>query len=294
MQVFAGGGDIMHFRSYLKSMVAGVAVIFVSVPQADAGVVFQVETTYHSGTPSVESSEMSVEKPNIKMEIAARGGDGSTEQRDEAIFRGDRRQMIVVDHRDKSYMVVDEATANQMRSQLDGQMQQAMKDLEKHLDKLDPREREMLEKMLKGRTPPAGAAIAGQRRQNRDFRRTGERGVRQGYPVVRYDVFSNGEKEEELWVTSWENIPGGSEVADSFTDIADFWEEMMDSFGAGFMGERDHNTVTFFKRINGFPIVTRSFEGGELESETVLLSVSERDIDPDAFTPPPGYRLRTR
>ena len=55
----------------------------------------------------------------------------------------------------------------------------------------------------------------------------------------------------------------------------------------------DRNTIDIFSQIDGFPVVTRDFEGGELESETVLESVTERDLDPDAFEPPKGYRLRT-
>ncbi len=45
--------------------------------------------------------------------------------------------------------------------------------------------------------------------------------------------------------------------------------------------------------IDGFPVVTRNFAGGELESESTLRSAEERDLDPDAFEPPKGYRLRS-
>ena len=46
-------------------------------------------------------------------------------------------------------------------------------------------------------------------------------------------------------------------------------------------------------RIGGFPVRGKIFEDGELDEEFSLESVTERDIDPDAFIPPPGYRLRT-
>ena len=55
----------------------------------------------------------------------------------------------------------------------------------------------------------------------------------------------------------------------------------------------DRNPIRSFEKVDGYPVVTRDFEGGELESETVLRSVTERDLDPDAFEPPKGYRLRT-
>ena len=57
-----------------------------------AGVVFQVETTYHSGSSSrgPESSKMSVEGKNLKMEIQS-GRGGSNQVPDEVVFRRRRR-----------------------------------------------------------------------------------------------------------------------------------------------------------------------------------------------------------
>jgi hypothetical protein len=95
------------FLLLLGSMVPTLAL--------NPGVVFEVETTYHSGSsPRVETAEMSVEGEMLKMEILP-GGSGGT--RDEAIFRGDRRQMVVVNHRDQSYMVIDLAAVQALTGQ---------------------------------------------------------------------------------------------------------------------------------------------------------------------------------
>ncbi len=267
-----------------------------------AGVVFQVETTYHSGSPGrgPEGSTMSVEGKNLKMEILPGQGGSAGGVKDEAIFRGDRRQMVAVDHRDQTYMVIDGEAVKNLGGQVQGQMQQAMKELEKQLEGLDPKQREMMEKMLKGKMGQmGGAAGAPPQAPASEFRNTGERATRQGYPCVRYDVLRGGEKFQELWVTDWSNVKGGEEVAGAFREMASFYGELMDSFkdmmgpGAGNFFPADRNPVEAFTQIDGFPVVTRDFEGGELESETVLESVTERDLDPDAFEPPKGYRLRT-
>lgn len=108
--------------------------VLLTASSLTAGVVFEVETTDHSGSGArTESSQMSVEKPNIKIEILP-GGEPD-EAKDEIVFRGDRRQMVVVDHGDKSYMVID----NQAVQQIGGQIEQAQKELEKHLAQLDPK-----------------------------------------------------------------------------------------------------------------------------------------------------------
>lgn len=269
-------------------------------PGLNPGVVFQVETTYHSGSGSgSHRSEMSVEKPNLKMEIL-RGSDAEPgEVKDEVIWRGDRREMVVVDHRDKSYMVIDGKAVEEMGKQL-GEAQklvQGMKIPDQVLENMTKEQREQLEKLRNQQGGAGGAAMGGPAGPTREFRKTGERGTKQGYPVVRYDVLRDGEKIRELWVTDWDNITGSREVVGVFGEMASFFNELMDSFGemagsGGFFGA-DGNPLEDFTKVGGFPVVTRSFEGGELESETVLESVTERDLDPDAFEPPKGYRLRT-
>ena len=274
-------------RSFVSMLVLGAVLAGAPV---GAGVVFQVETTYHSGSPGTESSEMSVEKGNLKMEIASgRSGDGSG-RRDEAIFRGERREMVVVNHRDKSYMVFD----GNVLAAVGGQLNAAMKQMEKQLEGLDPETRARIEDALKGKMPPGGAAPS---RPVAEVRKTSDRAERGGYPTVRYDVLLGGEKVQELWVTSWSNLKGAGEMQEAFEDLAGFFHEMMETMGGGPgaaspLGSGD-SLFEVFHEIDGFPVVTRNFEGGELESETVLESVTERDLDPDAFEPPKGYRLRT-
>jgi len=94
-------------------------------------------------------------------------------------------------------------------------------------------------------------------------------------------------------VTDWRHIKGRAETEATFKEMAAFWEEMMDSFGGGFMGGDDGPEIDVFAEIGGFPVVTRDFKGGELESESVLQSVTQRDLDPADFEPPAGYKRRS-
>ncbi len=262
---------------------AAALAALIAVPLS-AGVVFEVETTYHSGSGGggPEASQMSIESPNMKMEIVSGESQGSG-VKDEVIWRGDRREMVIVDHREKQYMVFDGEAVKSMG----GQVQQAMKEVEKMLEGLDPEQREMVEMAMKNR----GAAAP--KRPASDFRRTGERGTKAGYPCVRYDVTRGGEKIRELWVTDWSRIEGGKELMHVFESMAAFFEQMMDSLGdtfggSGFMG--GEAVFDGLDEIGGFPVVTRNFDGGELESETTLRSARRRTIDPAAFEPPSGYK----
>lgn len=252
-----------------------------------AGVVYEVETTRHSGSRGAETSTISVQGPNLKMEIqSGRKGDEG-----EVIFRGDRKQMVVVDHDSKSYMVMDEAALQA----IGGQMQQAMKEMEKALEGLDPEQRKMAEQMMKGRM--GGAAPGAPARPRIEFRRTSERATHAGYPTVRYDMLRDGEKVEEMWVTDWSNLEGSGEVKEAFEGMAAFYRDLMDSLQqmAGPMGAMfgDDNPMERFSEIDGFPVLSRSFEGGKLESETVLKSADRRTLDPSEFEPPAGYKRQS-
>ena len=124
-----------------------------------------------------------------------------------------------------------------------------------------------------------------------EIKNTGERGNKEGYPCVKYEVLLGGNKIRELWVTDWSNVEGGSEIMGAFDDMSDFFAELKDSmpqYGGG--GDSDMDFTETFS--NGFPVFTREFnmETGDLESETALRSAKRQTIDPDAFEPPAGYK----
>lgn len=278
----------------LRPMILGAAFAtgLLLASGAQAGVVFEVETTYHSGAErGSETAEMAVDGSNLKIEILPGSGGTRGGAKDEVIYRGDRREMVVVDHKNQSYMVMDEA----MVGEIGGQVQSAMKEMEKALEGLDPKQREMMEQMLKGKMG-AGAA-KGDEAPKTVYRKTDERATHQGYPCVRYDVFRGSEKFQELWVTDWNRVAGGDEIAKAFKDMSVFFSGIMDAFNDMMGGLSPINTGTSpidsFAEIDGFPVVTRSFEGGELESETVMKSAKETALAPSTFEPPSGYHRQT-
>ena len=275
------------------------------------GVVFEVETTYHSGSsPRVETAEMSVEGEMLKMEILPGESGGSSGTRDEAIFRGDLQQMIVVNHGDQSYMVIDLAAVQALAGQFGAQTGAAssaaagaaaggpiaagLAELQKRLEGLDPESRRGVEALLRGQ----GLAVAGGAAPDRsttEYRRTGERGVQAGYPCVKYEVLRGGRKVRELWVTDWSNVDGGEEARDAFNGLDAFVTELMQQLpggaaGGGLFGDFE-NPADPFNLTGGFPVVTSEFgDDGELESESTFRSAKRQTIDPDAFEPPSGYR----
>ena len=249
-----------------------------------AGVVYEIETTDHAQSPpKTESIQAAVEGRHLKMGIAS-GGEG---KQGEMIFRGDRREMVVVDHDNRSYHQIDEAAMKQVA----GQVSDVMAQMQEALKNVPADRRAMVEEMMKKNMPSGQAAP---KRPKSELKKTGERATHNGYPCVKYEVFVDGRKARELWVTDWSNVEGGSDVVEAFEDMADFFREMMDSvpqIGGGSGSSFGDEVFEHMKELGGFPVVTKEFgEDGSLEGESTLRSARRQTLDPDAFEPPSGYK----
>ncbi|MEM8933902.1 MAG: DUF4412 domain-containing protein [Acidobacteriota bacterium] len=256
---------------------------------ADAGVVFEVETTDHAhDPPRSETTQAYAEGRNLKMDIAP--SENTDQGRGSAIFRGERGDMMVIDDDEQSYYVVDQEMVRQIAGEMGGvseQLEMARRELEKHLGDLDPEQRRALEQALGN---PAGGAegLFGKSAEPSTVRKTGERGTRAGYPCVRYEVVRGERVVRELWVTDWSRIEGGDEARPAFEAMGGFFRELTG------MGLPSAGFEDLFPDVDGFPVVGRSFgDDGELESEWQLRSSQRRRLDPADFEPPAGYKRRS-
>lgn len=268
-------------RAVISSIVAGA----IAVPLS-AGVVYEIEVTDHEQSPpKTESIQAAVEGRHLKMGIAS-GGKG---KQGEMIFRGDRREMVVVDHENRTYHQIDQEGITALAGQVKGQLSQAERMMQEALKNVPEDKRAMVEQMMKQRMPKAQAPAG---RAKSELKKTGERADKNGYPSVKYEVFRDGRKVRELWVTDWSNVEGGSEVVGAFEDMADFFGELMDSIPSfGGQGPAGDPAFEHMREIGGFPVVTREFDDdGSLEGETALRSSRRQTLDPDAFEPPSGYK----
>ena len=179
----------MSNSATMKRWVVGAAAVVLAVAPAVAGVVYEIEVTDHGQSPpKSESIQVAVEGRNLKMGMAA-GGRGA---RGEMIFRGG--EMIIVDHDNRSYHLMNKAAMESLAGQLgdlDRMMREALKNVPED-------RRAMVEQMMKQRQPNQPAT---KQRPESELRKTNERGDRNGYPCVKYEVLRDGSKTRELWVT---------------------------------------------------------------------------------------------
>lgn len=267
----------------MKKLILSQLLVLAAASTAWAGVVYEIEVTDHEQSPpKTDDMQVTAEGKNIAMEIppSEDGSGGKT------IYRGDRREMVVVNDAEQSYFVIDKAVVAGIADQVSDTMKQ-MEEMYKNL----PKEQQDAIKAARAsgmEGMPGPAAIP---RMEKEIKNTGERGNQRGYPCVKYEVLSDGRKIREIWITDWDNVEGGSEVVGVFEDMTDFFAELKESFPQ--MAEGQGPDMDFTETFaNGFPVVTREFdpESGDLESETGLRSAKRQTIDPDAFEPPSGYK----
>jgi len=258
-----------------------ILVLFLAT-QASAGVVLEMETQDHRLNESGTVLAV-VDAKDLKMTITS-GGD---QEKNDMIFRGERREMVVVDHDDKSYMVIDEAMIESIVDQMSGyeaQMREALKDV-------PPEQRAMVEQMMKGRMPAPAKSPA---RSKVEFRNTGERDTKNGYPSVKYEATTDGRKTLEYWVTDWNNVDGGADAVEAFQAMAGFLKQMLDSMPSFGVDEgADDNPFEHMNEMDGFPVLTYEYASdGSIASESSLRSSTRRVVDPAEFEPPAAYKRR--
>lgn len=255
----------------------------------DQGVVFELETVDHkSSPPYVETIEIKVHGSKIIIPTFAKD---RSDTNGAMVFHGDlgeKNKIVLIDHDEKSYMVMDKETMKAMGEK----MNEAMRQAEEAMKNMSKEQQAMIKKAREraGMTPPPDAMG---KKQKMEIKKTGEHGTKQGFACVKYEAFKNGQKVREIWTTDWANIDGGDEAADAFGRMAAFFEEMMNSL-PNFPGADMAGGENFIDELNfddGFPVEWRDYdEGGDLEDESTLKSARRQRLDPAAFEPPVGYK----
>lgn len=262
------------------------ALFLLSSLALQAGVVITIETTKNG---AIDISRMVAQDNALAMEVE---GDAD---KAEMIFRGDLREMVVVDHGSNSYMVIDEATVQEIAARLKAaaaQMEQAMANMPESV------RRQMQQMQKNGSIPGMPAQVGGEKTSPLEIRRTNRQETRQGYPCTAVEMLRDGRIVRELWVTEWDNVPGSEEISGLFEGMAGFMSELAESFqgsmGAQMGAQIVDEAFAAMNAIDGFPVVTREFgPDGAVESESTLKSSEEQALDPARFNPPSDYRKRS-
>jgi Domain of unknown function (DUF4412) len=184
--------------------------------------------------------------------------------------------MYIVDDSDKSYVVFDKATMEQLATKLNAAMEQ-MKD---QLAKMPPEAREQMEQMM-----GTGAKTV-------DAVDTGKSDKVDGRACKLWDIKRNDELDDQICVVPYASLPGKENFQVMFQNFARVFEEMAKSVPAlsGMMSSE----FAAQSKVNGFPVRTRGYEGAKLGDEEQLVKVwREESIPASMFEIPAGYKVKS-
>lgn len=260
----------------MKKLVASIFTLLPLSPLAYAGVVMEMATTNASGQET-ERSRIYSQSKKIRMEQI----DGN-ETTATMIFLGG--EFLYIDHREKSYIVMDEAALSEMSAK----MTEAMKEMEAQLAGMPPEQRAMVEQMMKGQMQ----GMAAQEADSSPAPRVEAKGDGEwkSYKCRRYAVLEKSEKVQDICAAELGEVDGADEVIESFREMAAYMTKITESMP---MRSDDRmNPGELMDKIDGFPVHTIDYENGVIVRETSLDSVTEQDLDEGMFAPPEGYRRR--
>ena len=259
------------------------ALMWLAFP-LQAGVVFEIEVKDNDTTPpSSEITLVKAEGRMINMEMLGRNGQPAQEM----VFRGDRREMIAIDHASQSYFIMDE----QMMKALANQLQQARSQMDAVMRDMPADQRALMEKTVGDRL----SGLRGKRPRSKPVvQRTNQSSKVYGYPCTLYQISRDRRKESDVWVTNWNNIQGSKNLIGAFLEFGDFMGQLQNAMPKGGGGADDFDSAfATMKQLQGFPVASREYRAdGSVESESALRSAKVLRINPVEFEPPVNYQLQ--
>lgn len=250
------------------------ATLLLTATLANAGVVMEMITRNASGQ-EVDRAKIYAQSKKVRMEQV-----GTGEADAAMVFLGD--EFLYLNHRDKSYIVMDQAMLDKVSDQVNA----AMKELEAQLASMPPEQRAMVEQMMKGRMQ---GMLAQQDEATPALRveALGD-GEWQSYDCKQYAVFEGGVKTQEVCAAALDEIEGSGEFIEAFRNMAAYIEKMTKSMPM--ISKNQVNPGELMAQIQGFPVHTIEYESGKVVREMSLDSVNEQEIDESLFAAPEGYR----
>ena len=249
---------------------------------ADSILEFQT-TEFGGGQPIVGTVQVSTSGSDTRIEIIS----VSSGEAGGMIYRGEKKEMIILDHAQGVYMTIDQQQINAMAAQVGA----AMSQMQEALAAMPPEQRALAEQMMQQQFPAQPAE-----RSPDTINDLGSHGEVAGIACRNYEVIRDGLKVREICVSDWDDIQGGQETANAIKAVADFFEEMrqavsdaggMEAFG------RQQELFEHMKEVDGYPVLYRDFTAsGSLDRQTLLTGARDEDIRPGFFEPPEGYQLQ--
>lgn len=199
------------------------------------------------------------------------------------ILKDDR--LLILNHKDASYMTIDEASVSQIASKVDA----AMEMMQQQLANLPPEQRAMMEKMMKEQM---GVAMGAKDDKPAAPVRRVEKGASSSagpYACTEYAIFEGSQKTQELCAASLADIEGAVDIKSGMEQLSSMFTRMLESFPNVPFMDANNNPMELMNEIDGFPVRTVMLKNGAPSRILLLKSTTTKTLPDTLFSAPEGY-----
>lgn len=245
-------------------------------------VMFEMEYK-QNGSEKLDKTNAYIKNNLLKMDFL----EGGSTPDASVIFRSDKDEMITLDHKERSYFVMDKSSMNKFSHE----MNSAMAQMDEAMKSMTPEEREMMKNMMKDKMPNI---LEHSEYIEPVLKNAGTDNVN-GYECTKYDVYKGNVKTRQYCVTDWSNINGSEEIKTTMIKMSDFMEEFRKAFTSGTKLfdsslEFERNVFLQMSKLKGFPVRTIDYEDGTVSAVSIFITSKITSININSFEPPENYK----
>lgn len=257
----------------MKKLVMACVVLALFGPAVWAGVVVEMEVKETRSPDKSGRQTLYAQGEMTRTDYTSPSG----REKESVIFRD--QAMWFLNHSKKEGQKLDKEGMDQVSAQLNSVMKQ--------LEGLPPQQRAMMEKMMKGKMPGMGKA------PERRIEVGGTETVGD-YRCTVHTLYSDDKKLWEVCSADEDAVQDVGEAMEAFQAMSRFAEELLKVVQQLPFAQMIETPFNEIDELGGFPIRTRTFDGrGRVERETLLTSITRKDVEPGTFDIPKGYKIKS-
>ena len=261
----------MTRKTTLMSAAVGSLIAFGTLAAQAASAGVYVEMVDH---------DITANKTELSQKIYVQNGNGRFVDREGRATLIKDGTFYVIDEADKSYIMFDKATMEQLAKKISAAMEQ----MKEQLAQLPPEQRAQMEQMMPG-------LGGGEKKWVVEVSDTGKSDKVEGRACRLWDVKREGKLDNQICVVPYSALPGKENFQAMFAQFAKVFEEMAKSVPmmAGMMS----NEFSAQAKVNGYPVRTRGYENGKLGDTEQIMKVWREEASPaSTFNIPAGYKQK--
>jgi hypothetical protein len=263
--------------------IAGILLLIGAGLRAQAGTVIQQQEVDVATKKPGQMVTVYVDAGKLRVE-----GENPNSGKYIMIFDQAKQVTWMADLSKGTYMEFTQAQVQSMANQMQGmqaQMAQAMQQMQQQMANMPPEQRAQMEQMMKGQMGGmmGMGGASGPPQITVEEKAKGQK-VGQ-FTCTRYDVMSGAQKTEEVCAADISQIKLDAAAFDTFKALAAFYEPLTRNIPKG-----NWAAPTGLSQIQGFPVQTLVYVGGQPASEWDLVKVESKPIDAGMFVLPPNLQ----